>query len=356
MNPSSDRPLQFVSLLLALAYPAIHFVTRLEDPTGYEPLWQYQIISLLFLAVFGASWTEVGKPYINKLYYAAAFSAGFWAMWAAYGGGYQGKRTGLFLLMVITATMIKHIWVLVAYSALMFGSVVVGVFLREPITPRAIVIGRVTVIAFLVLAMGGVRVLTSRRLARHEQKLRQIIWGCPMPCILIEHGRCLLANAAAHRLINIQPGDALRDTFGADDPWWSNPSAEGRVLTIAYGVDGQERQCEVTYACVDAAAGISQAIFIDKTLSTPSNEIKRLLISHINRRLRPHVIGLQQALHASANSPADALESATQLDRALDELVLSARVDATPPAADLSPSKSPANPDPNPSTSLWPSS
>jgi PAS domain-containing protein len=266
MMSADTRNLRVAALVLLIAYPLIHFVTRLEDPFGYEPLWQHQLLSLLFGGVVAASFSSAGRRYLVPLFHGALFLALGWGLWCAAHAGFAGKRSALITIIGSSGLLIRSRWLLAAYFALIPAGYGLGLALTESVLPPLVVLSRITVGVLFISVLAGVRFWTIDTIERSERKFRGIVQGAPLPFVILAKDCCLLVNDAAQRLFGLSPGDRLSERLLDEAPWWTSPTSQGTAPVRVRGADGVVRDCVLSFAPLYQEPDRLLVILVEKAL------------------------------------------------------------------------------------------
>jgi signal transduction histidine kinase len=315
-------------------YPMVHFIQEFEDPGRAEPLWQYQLVGIVFLAVAASSFTDWGRPRLRVLYHSALFVAAAWVLYSTYARGYQGTRFVLTTVGYCGALFILHPGALGLYALMLLSGGALGLFLQDPPHPNPWpLLGRIVVAVFFVSGITSIRLWIRDREGRRTRSLRSLVQGSPVPTILLAHDVCQLANDAAGRLLGISTGQNVRELLIGEPPWWLSHERRGSAQAQLRTRHGSELWCEVSFAPVDEEPNLVQVTLVDKTSDRDLSRIKDELLASISRELRPPLLSVRRALLASDSAAAphgnkegseagSAMRGLERIERLLEDMLL----------------------------------
>ncbi|HZF56791.1 MAG TPA: hypothetical protein VE093_49590 [Polyangiaceae bacterium] len=314
--------------VFSLVYPALHFLTAFEDPGREEPLWQYQLVGIVFLTVAALSFTAWGRQRLRLLYHGALFVAGAWGLSCMYLRGFEGTRYTLAVVTFCGALFILDARALGLYSLMLVGGVTVGIRLRYPAPANALhILGRMTLSTLLVTGITSIRLWIRDREIRRARSLRSLVQGSPAPTLLLSHDVCQLANDAASRLLGVSVGENVRELLVGEPPWWLSRERRGSAQAQLRARDGSELWCEVAFAPVEEEPHLLQVTLVDKTSERDLIRIKDELLASISRELRPPLLSVKRALLAGDGAAAgvgaaSAMRDMDRIERLLEDMLL----------------------------------
>lgn len=322
---STEIPgMRISAAVFGVIYPLVYFFTEIEDPGRAEPLWQYQLIGVVFLCVAASSFTERGRPWLRVLYHGALFIAAAWAVHCAYARGYHGTRFVLTTVAYCGALFVLHPIALALYILLLIGGGSLGILLQSP--PHAWqLIGRITAAALFVGGITSIRLWIRGREGRRNRSLRSLVQGSPVPTLLLARDVCQLANDAATRLLGISPGENVREHILGEPPWWLSHERRGSAQTKLRTRHGAELWCEVAFAPVAEEPDLIQVTLVDKTSDRDLGRIKDELLAGLGRELRPPLASVKRALLAGEGDGSDtagAMRDLERIERLLEDMLL----------------------------------
>jgi signal transduction histidine kinase len=326
-NPETPG-IRLSAAVFGLVYPLLYFLTCLEDPGRAEPLWQYQLVGAVFLAVGAASFTAWGKQRLQELFHGALFAACAWSVLSVYLRGYEGTRFAVATVMFCGGLFVLSLRAMALYALMILGGMLLGVSLRVPLSANATqIMARVFLAAIVVIGITSIRLSIRDRETRRARSLRSIVQGSPVPTLLLANDVCQLANDAATRLLGISAGHNVREILIGEPPWWLSRELRGRAQAQLRARHGSELWCEVAFAPVEEQPHLIQVTLVDKTSDRDLSRIKDELLASISRELRPPLLSVKRALLASDSDGAQggaggAMRDLERIERLLEDMLL----------------------------------
>jgi hypothetical protein len=249
------------SLLLAIAYPLLHFATRIEDPEHYEPLWQYLLLSGIFFLFVVLSFTRFGKRWSASLFVVALCIVGFVVLYFSAEAGFSGKRFMVGAFIVASGLFLRSLKATLWYS-LFLSLALISLMVLTLFSWIALVRFWGGIILVLLVALA--RHWLEAQNAHNEKKLHSIILGSPLPMLLLSSEKVLLVNRVAEQLLGIFPGESLSDFMIGEPPWHLSISRRGVSKVRLQTRNQVEHDYDVSFSPVEGEPNLMHIVLLKK--------------------------------------------------------------------------------------------